>query len=46
MKLSEPNLSEALEIAKHLNFDMELLTELLSAGIAGIKAGLREHKND
>ncbi len=47
MKLSEPNLSEALEIAKHLNFDMELLTELLSVGIGGIKNGLSDvSKND
>lgn len=46
MKLSEPNLSEALEIAKHLNFDMELMTELLSSGIQGLKAGLSDMTKD
>ena len=46
LKLSEPNFSEALEIAKHLNFDMELMTELLSSGIQGLKAGLSDMTKD
>ena len=43
LKLSEPDLSVALEIAKNLGFDMELMSELLPVGIQGIKEGLNEH---
>lgn len=36
MKLSEPDLALALSIAQSLGFDMELMSELLPNGIAGI----------
>ena len=36
----------ALDIARNLNFDMEIMCELLPVGIAGMKNGLDENKND
>ena len=36
LKLSEPDLGLALSIAQSLGFDMELMSELLPKGIAGI----------
>lgn len=46
MKLPDPDLSMALDIARNLNFDMEMMCELLPVGIAGMKNGLDEDKND
>lgn len=46
LKLPEPDLSLALDIARNLNFDMEMMCELLPVGIAGVKNGLDENKND
>ena len=45
MKLSEPDLNMALELAHHLGFEMSLMAELLPVGIQGMKAALNE-KND
>ena len=39
LKLPEPDLSMAFEIAKNLDFDMALMSELLPIGIMGIKDG-------
>lgn len=43
LKLSEPDISVALGIARNLGFDMMLMSELLPVGIQGIKAGLNEN---
>lgn len=40
LKLSEPDLSVALNIARNLGFDMDIMCELLPVGIQGIKSGL------
>mgnify|MGYP001139406485 CR=1 FL=1 len=34
----------ALDIARNLNFDMEIMCELLPEGIAGMISSLREYK--
>lgn len=39
LKLSEQNLSEALEVAKCLGFDLVLMAELLPVGILGMRQG-------
>lgn len=44
LKLPKPDLSMALDIARSLNFDMEMMCELLPVGIAGMKNGLDENK--
>lgn len=41
MKLPKPDLSLALQIAQNLNFDMELMCELLPVGIAAINVELQ-----
>jgi hypothetical protein len=35
LKLSKPDLGLALEVARNLGFDMELMSELLPVGISG-----------
>lgn len=40
LKLVEPDLSVAFEIAGALGFDIGLMAELLPAGVQGIKDGL------
>jgi hypothetical protein len=40
LKLPKPDLSLALQIAQNLNFDMELMCELLPVGIAAINVEL------
>lgn len=42
MKLPKPDLGLALEIAQNLGFDMELMSELLPVGIAGMKLVLND----
>jgi len=44
LKLPEPDLSMALDIARNLNFDMEMMCELLPVGIAGMVSSLRKNK--
>lgn len=44
LKLPEPDLSLALDIARNLNFDMEIMSELLPVGVAGMRNGLDEDK--
>lgn len=44
MKLPEPDLALALQIARNLNFDMEMMCELLPVGVAGMRNGLDENK--
>ncbi|MBQ8481009.1 MAG: hypothetical protein IJ532_00545 [Alphaproteobacteria bacterium] len=44
MKLSEPNLSLALDIAHNLGFDMDIMSELLPIGIQAMKSALSENK--
>ena len=46
LKLSEPNLETALKIAETLNFDMDMLTELLSVGILAMKQGLNDSNSE
>lgn len=46
LKLSEPNLSEALKIAEHLGFDMAIMSELLPIGIQGIKCGVDNNNSE
>ena len=43
LKLSDPDLGIALTVADNLGLKSEIMTELLSVGIQGIKAGLNEH---
>ena len=43
LKLSEPDLGVALTGAENVGLKSEIMTELLSVGIQGIKAGLNEH---
>lgn len=42
LKLTEQNLSLALDIARNLGFDMDLMSELLPVGIWGMKSELKE----
>ena len=42
LKLPQPDLGLALQIAQNMGFDMELMSELLPIGIAGIKSALKE----
>ena len=42
LKLSEPELGVALTLAQNLGLNMELMTELLPAGVQGIKAGIQD----
>ena len=42
LKLTEPNLSLALDIARNLGFDMDIMSELLPVGIWGMKSELKE----
>ncbi len=42
LKLSEPNLSLALNIARNLGFDMDIMSELLPVGVWGMKSGLND----
>ena len=42
LKLTEPNLSLALDIAGNLGFDMDLMSELLPVGIWGMKSEQKE----
>ena len=44
LKLSKPDLSMALDIARNLNFDIEIMSELLPVGVAGMRNGLDEDK--
>lgn len=37
MKLPEPDLALALQIAQNLGFDVELMSELLPVGVSGMK---------
>lgn len=46
LKLSKPDLSMALDIARNLNFDIEIMSELLPVSVAGMRNGLDEDKND
>ena len=40
LKLTEPNLSLALDIARSLGFDMDIMSELLPVGIWGMKSAI------
>ena len=42
LKLPKPDLGLALEIARNLGFDMELMSELLPVGVAGMKLVLND----
>ena len=42
MKLSEPNLSLALDIARNFGFDADVMSELLPIGIQAMKTALDE----
>ena len=44
LKLSEPNLSLALDIARSLGFDMDIMSELLPISIQAMKIALNEDK--
>lgn len=44
LKLSEPNLSLALDIARSLGFDADVMSELLPIGIQAMKIALNEDK--
>lgn len=45
LKLSEPDLGVALTMAENLGLKSEIMTELLSVGIQGIKAGMNDISN-
>lgn len=40
LKLPEPDLKTAFEIAQNLGFDMAIMTELLPTAIHGMKEGI------
>ena len=42
MKLSEPSLSFALDVARNLGFDMDIMSELLPIEILAIKQNLND----
>lgn len=42
LKLSEPDLGVALTVAENLGLKSAVMTELLSVGIQGIKAGMSD----
>ena len=42
LKLSEPDLSVALQIASAMGFDIPAMAELLPVGLQGMKSGLSE----
>ena len=42
MKLPEPDLALAFEIAAGLGFEKQFMAELLPAGVQGIKDGINE----
>ncbi len=42
LKLSEPDLGVALTVAENLGLKSAVITELLSVGIQGIKAGMSD----
>ena len=44
LKLSEPNLSLALDIARSLGFYMDIMSELLPISIQAMKSALNEDK--
>ena len=44
LKLPEPDLSVAFNIAAALGFDISIMAELLPAGVQGIKDGLAEER--
>ena len=46
MKLSEPDLNMALEIAHHLGFKMSLMAELLPVGIKGMTEGIYDRNSE
>ncbi len=44
LKLSEPNLSLALDVARGLGFDADVMSELLPLAIQAMKTALNENK--
>ncbi len=44
LKLSEPNLSLALDVARGLGFDADVMSELLPLAIQAMKTALSENK--
>ena len=46
LKLSEPALSLALDIARNLGFDMEIMSELLPVGVYAMKTALNDNLSD
>ena len=46
LKLSEPDLKTAFEIAHNLGFDMAIMTELLPTAIHGMKEGINKLEID
>ena len=44
LKLSEPNLSLALDIARSLGFDADVMSELLPPAVQAMKIALSEDK--
>ena len=44
LKLSEPDLMQALSLAQYLGFDMEIMSELLPVGVYAMKISLGENK--
>ena len=46
LKLPEPDLKTAFEIAQNLGFDMAMMTELLPTAIQGMKEGINEFSSE
>ena len=42
LKLPEPNLSVALDIARNLKLDDDIMSELLPIAVLGMKSGLND----
>nr|DAI24279.1 MAG TPA: hypothetical protein [Caudoviricetes sp.] len=46
LKLSEPDLTQALNLAQYLGFDMDIMSELLPVGVYAMKTALNDNLSD
>lgn len=46
MKLPEPDLALAFQIAKNLGFDMDIMSELLPPAVQAMKIALNDNLSD
>lgn len=46
LKLSKPDLTQALSLAQYLGFDMDIMSELLPVGVYAMKTALNDNLSD